>query len=248
MTRLLVKLQATAESRYEMEYHKDIQGLIYSLLKDSDYNCHDKKGYKFFTYSNVFPWGYVRKNDIRNLIIASPNEGMISYLKEQLEYLHEIRIGAMNFKTEYCNKISLQVPDNTQLITGTPILCNIHKYRIVEAGAAHLVNGFKATYWRNSLPVDLFLNQVGANLQKKYNSYHNEESDIETDHIFYKSRFMKQVAIPLSMGEGRYRPTVIGSCWSFGFTNPDMARFALDVGLGELNSLGFGFMNPMGSN
>ncbi|MEM3192943.1 MAG: CRISPR-associated endoribonuclease Cas6 [Candidatus Parvarchaeota archaeon] len=39
---------------------------------------------------------------------------------------------------------------------------------------------------------------------------------------------------------------MIGTVWEFGFeadVNRDMIQFALDVGLGERNSLGFGFMN-----
>jgi CRISPR-associated endoribonuclease Cas6 len=231
-----------------MEYHKDIQGLIYGLLRGSQYNVHDKSGYKFFSFSNVFPWGNIRKNDVRNLMIASPNNDFISYVKEQLEYLPTIRVGAMQFKFDYCNKLDIRLPNRPfSLITATPILCNIQRYRFEEANALDLVNGFKSTYWRVDHPVDLFLKQVEANLVKKYNSYHEPESpatrDTEHDRIFYKSRFLKQVAIPLSMGQDRYKPTVIGTNWLFGFTDPELAKFALDAGLGELNSLGFGFMN-----
>jgi CRISPR-associated endoribonuclease Cas6 len=88
-------------SRYEMEYHKDVQGLIYGLLRGSQYDNHDKQGYKFFTFSNVFPFHDLRKNDVRNLMISSPNHDFISYIKEQLEYLQDLRIGAMNFKIDY---------------------------------------------------------------------------------------------------------------------------------------------------
>ena len=41
---------------------------------------------------------------------------------------------------------------------------------------------------------------------------------------------------------------MIGTCWSFGIADPELAKFALDAGLGELNSLGFGFMNVIGMN
>lgn len=44
MTRLLIKLRATENARYEKEYHKDIQGLIYGLLRGSEYDVHDKNG------------------------------------------------------------------------------------------------------------------------------------------------------------------------------------------------------------
>jgi CRISPR-associated endoribonuclease Cas6 len=55
MTRLLIKLRATEDSRYDMEYHAKVQGLIYELLRGSEYDSHNKQGYKFFTFSNIFP-------------------------------------------------------------------------------------------------------------------------------------------------------------------------------------------------
>ena len=152
----------------------------------------------------------------------------------------------MTFKVDYCRKFNLRLPDNPSLITGTPILCNIHRYRFEEAGALHLVNGFSSIYWRSNHPVDLFLKQVEVNLLRKYSEY--TETSYRTGGsgggLFYRSRFLKQVTIPLSMGQGRYRPTVIGTNSLFGLAcNSELARFALDAGLGELNSLGFGFMN-----
>jgi CRISPR-associated endoribonuclease Cas6 len=240
-----------------MEYHKDIQGLIYGLLSGSEYDVHEKNGFKFFTFSNIFPFFDLRKNDRRNLLIASPNKEFVSYLKDQLEYLRDIRIGAMKFSIDACSKFDIRLPSDVPvtLITGTPILCNIHRYRFEEANALHLVNGFDSTYWRSTHPVDLFLRQVEANLVKKFSAYHGiqaatADADVnaepgahQMEPISYKSRFLKQIAIPLSMGQGKYRSIVIGTNWLFGFADPQMATFALDAGLGELNSLGFGFMN-----
>jgi CRISPR-associated endoribonuclease Cas6 len=115
-----------------------------------------------------------------------------------------------------------------------------------EAGAANLVNGYGSSYWKSNHPIELFFNQLEANLVKKYNSYHNEkttETIIEHEPIFYSSRFLKQVAIEVPV-DARYRQTIIGSKWLFRFAaGNDMVKFALDTGLGELNSLGFGFMN-----
>ena len=60
-------------------------------------------------------------------------------------------------------------------------------------------------------------------------------------------RFLKQVAIEVPITSD-YRQTVIGSKWLFRFAaGSNLVRFALDVGLGEHNSLGFGFMNVQSS-
>ena len=43
-----------------------------------------------------------------------------------------------------------------------------------------------------------------------------------------------------------FNQVVIGTVWEFAFNpdfNPDLIQFALDAGLGERNSMGFGFMN-----
>src|SRR5207249_12204300 len=109
----------------------------------SQYDNHDKQGYKFFTFSNVLPFHDLRKNDVRNLMISSPNNNFISYVKEQLEYLRDLRIGAMNFKIDYCNKLDIKLPNRPfSLITATPIISRIHRYRYEEANALDLVNGY----------------------------------------------------------------------------------------------------------
>jgi CRISPR-associated endoribonuclease Cas6 len=249
MTRLLIRLRATDDSRYETEYHKDIQGLIYTLLRGSPYDNHNKQGYKFFAFSNIFPFSDMRKNDQRNLMISSPNTDFISYIKEQLAYLQDIRIGQMKFKVENCNKLDIKLPeyDTFSLITGTPIITRIHRYRYEESGALELVNRYKSIYWRSGHPVDLFVNQLEDNLVKKYNEYHHRLEDDESeerDPIFYSCKFLKQIATNVSTGIGLHKATVIGTNWQFLFNGDnELVRFALDTGLGEHNSLGFGFMN-----
>jgi len=223
------------------------------LLRGSKYNVHDKQGYKFFSFSNIFPYHDLIKGDRRNLFIASPNDDFISYIKEQLEYLKNITVGAMNFKIEGCKKLTNNMSSTPiGLITGTPILCNIRRYKFEEALNLANIDGHAATYWKSNHPINLFLNQVQANLIKKYNIYNdlpidtnkpkNEIEEYEKS-IFYLPRFRRQLAIPLAMGQGRYNPIMVGSYWSFGITDLELAKFALDVGLGELNSMGFGFMN-----
>lgn len=254
MTRLLIKLRARDDSRYEMEYHRDIQGLIYNLLRGSNYdNYHDKPGYKFFTFSNIFPFSNIniRKNDMRNLIISSPKDDFISYLKQQLEYLQDIRIGQMKFRVDYCNEVDIRLSehDTFSLITATPIIMRIHRYRYEEAGAINLVNGYKSIYWRKNHPVELFINQLENNLVKKYDEYYHRLEDDKAEErsplpVFYSYKFLKQIATKVSTGAGLQKVTVIGTNWQFLLNGAsELVRFALDTGLGELNSLGFGFMN-----
>ena len=69
--------------------------------------------------------------------------------------------------------------------------------------------------------------------------------------IFDIFKFKKQISTRVSIN--KFEQVIIGSIWEFIFNrihnnnnnnnNKDIIQFALDSGLGERNSLGFGFMN-----
>jgi CRISPR-associated endoribonuclease Cas6 len=84
--RLVIKLRCAKSSAYEMQYHYYLQGFIYNLLKGSKYHyIHNKEGYKFFCFSNIFPaTKNLEKNDLRTLIISSPDYEFIAHLYEML--------------------------------------------------------------------------------------------------------------------------------------------------------------------
>ena len=84
----------------------------------------------------------------------------------------------------------------------------------------------------------MFVNQLEDNLLKKYSQFSG--SNIKREPIFLK--FLppkKQISTRLGT-----QVIVIGTTWEFMFEEPSpLLQFALDTGLGELNALGFGFMN-----
>src|SRR5690242_7040108 len=101
--RLLIKLEATENAPYEMQYHYHLQGFIYNLLKGNKYDqMHDMGGNKFFSFSNIFPVNSLRQYDYRTLIISSPDKEFITYMYEMLQLLLDrgtiIKIGTMKFK------------------------------------------------------------------------------------------------------------------------------------------------------
>ncbi|MEM5813402.1 MAG: CRISPR-associated endoribonuclease Cas6, partial [Candidatus Aenigmatarchaeota archaeon] len=72
--RILLKLISEKNCEYDLKYFHKLQGFIYSLLKETPYSfLHDKKQYKYFCFSNIFPIGEIKISDIRNLIISSPD-------------------------------------------------------------------------------------------------------------------------------------------------------------------------------
>ena len=53
---LIIKLRCVESGLVETQYHDHLQAFIYNLLKHSKYDyIHNKEGYKFFCFSNIFP-------------------------------------------------------------------------------------------------------------------------------------------------------------------------------------------------
>jgi CRISPR-associated endoribonuclease Cas6 len=253
--RLLVRLRCAESGPYEMQYHYHLQGFIYHLLEGSKYHyIHDREGYKFFCFSNVFPARDLVKGDMRTLMISSPDGEFISHLHDGLQTRDsEVRVGSMSFEVEHVEKREVHLPQSSfSIITGTPIIIRIPRTNY-EAFGVDPKGKYEYVYWRSVHPVDLFLLQVENNLKKKYAEFHGfgkafapedaREARLQP-HLIQNFKFKKQVSTRISMGG--FDHVVIGSVWEFEFdsyANLDMIRFALDSGLGERNSLGFGFMN-----
>ncbi len=157
----------------------------------------------------------------------------------------------MTFTINFIEEIYPKLPDsNISLITGTPITIRIPASKYKEFGYESVYENF--TYWRNEQPIDVFITQLKQNLLKKYAQYNTQSKEAYHNLIdIYKGvkmfdtlKFKKQIATKIYANS--IEQIVIGSMWEIEFNNhinKDLIRFALDAGLGERNSLGFGFMN-----
>jgi len=259
--RLLIRLRCLENGPYEMQYHYHLQGFIYSLLKGSKYDyVHDKEGYKFFCFSNVFPAVALEKDNLRTLIVSSPDSEFIAYLdKVLMQWSSDVKVGSMKFKIDYIEELEVKLPRLPfVMITGTPIIIRIprEKYKAYDIEPKGL---YDYVYWRSDHPIDLFISQIENNMTKKYTEYSgfDKSPDLKKEtgnnpppiHFIQKFRFKKQISTKVSM-KG-FDQVVIGTTWEFEFdsdANVDIVKFALDSGLGERNSLGFGFMNVVVSN
>jgi CRISPR-associated endoribonuclease Cas6 len=142
----------------------------------------------------------------------------------------------MKFKIDYCRKfdISLAKFSPFSLISATPIIT-----RIKETGLC----------WRVTDSLDTFVKLLEDNLTSKYNEFYGLERERDHDKVFHKLKFLRQCSTKIYMDKDcKQRVTVIGSKWRFDFgeCNP-LLQFALDCGLGERNSMGFGFVNVLDS-
>lgn len=250
--RLLIRLRCTEDGQYEMQYHYHLQGFIYKLLEGSKYHyVHDKDGYKFFCFSNIFPAYDLRVGESRTLIVSSPNGEFIEYLKSILSkpWNQQVTVGKMKFSVEHVDEMTIRLPDAApySLITGTPIVVRIPKEKYLMHGIAPRHN-YEYLYWRSEYPLELFTSRIESNLINKYRQYCNENGltsprDIHNS-MFQKFKFKKQISTRVFMKDSEQ--IIIGTVWEFffeGWEDKALVQFALDTGLGERNSLGFGFMN-----
>ena len=246
--RLLLKLRTLKDQTYDLKYHHKLQGFIYDLLNGTPYaKLHDRKGYKFFCFSNIFPLENMRTGDIRNLIISSPDAGLIEVLNRRLaEAVEEEKpanIGEMSFKLEEVRLLKPKLWRSCKLITGTPIVVRIPKENYGKYGIKP-PKDYDYVYWRKQYPFKAFIKQLEENLFKKYGEFCRRS--LKEFPLFERFMYKKQVCNHVVLGEKEIM--ILGSVWEFSFNHLNeeqskILQFGLDCGFGELNSVGFGFMN-----
>jgi len=250
--RVLVRLTAQGSFPYELGYHHSFQGFIYGLLRGTGYeSLHDKERYKFFCFSNLVPpTQVIPRGSRKTWIISSPDEAFIETVAERLtgHKGQPIRLGRMVLNVDQVELRKVELPssafEESVLSSGTPIVVRIPQYRWNEYGIQPK-RDYRFVYWRKEHTASSFIKQLEENLLKKYGEYFSVQEQ-RNSQLFEKLEFRRQVAIPLKM-KGR-ETTAIGTLWDFHFASIDetkrgILQFGLDVGFGEMNSLGFGFMN-----
>ena len=211
----------------------DVQGFIYSLLKNNDLfnNLHDLNGFKFFNFSNIFPICDFDKNTLKKLIISSPNPDFIRSLYGELDKISTFRLNKyemeiLKIKVLRDNKVS-------KFISSTPVV-------LFENNVENRYYSFK-----QNPDFDFFFTRLKDNAIKKYNAFYDDDFKLESD-LFSGFEFVREVSVRVKKDGNSF--IVIGSLWKdleFNLTseNKRFYNFLFDAGIGEKNSLGFGFLN-----
>jgi len=255
--RLVFELEAITDNIYDLRYHHSLQGFVYRLLKHAGYvGVHDAQGYKFFSFSNIYPPRDAAVGERRSLIIASPDPGMVVAMKTATKRLHpdgQIRIGKSEWAVRGLELVGPRIGRSGCVKTGTPIVIRIPKDRYTAYGIKP-DKDYEYLYWRPPLPLAAFRKQIEDNLYKKYRDYYGRtgaemegrgrREDEST--ILEEIQFRKQVCNHILINGSEVK--VIGTLWEFHFKHLDgekreIVKFGVDAGFGEMNSLGFGFMN-----
>ena len=168
----------------------------------------------------------------------------------------------MKFIINTIDKFYVKLPIESPfiLITGTPITIRISRERYKVYGINPPSN-YEYVYWRSDHPLDLFLSNLQYNLTKKFSEYFELNSggtiaESSEEHkefsflLFQNLKFKKQISTRLQIKI--LNQVIIGTIWEFKFNttnlNRDLIQFAIESGLGERNSLGFGFINIIQNN
>jgi CRISPR-associated endoribonuclease Cas6 len=244
--RSIIQIKALEDEARDKQYYFKIQGLLYSLLKNSQFfKLHDKSSYKFFCFSNIFPLENFIKNKSYKFIISSPSVEFIELLNRKLKEMGQITVGKCVFCVENFQLLRPKLKFPLTIQTVTPIIIRIPKKNYGHYGIKS-PKPYPYLYWRPNYSFEAFIGQLEANIFKKYREYFPTENIAEEFPIFQRFLFKKSVAIPLEIHNQRAQ--FIGSLWNFYFDQlssqtAKILEFSLDCGFGENNSKGFGFIN-----
>jgi CRISPR-associated endoribonuclease Cas6 len=220
-------------------------------------------GYKFFCFSNIYPFGDFKEGSERSLLISSPDRRIIDSIERaalsKMKSSDAFFIGNHQFNISYVSKPFRVDLQGYQIIvrSATPIVMRIPKTRFKEYGIEPKVD-YDYVFWRETIPLEAFVKQLADNMVKKVTKF------LYGDHVSSKMlqlrtgeltlpeitdyQFIRSIAKPITVRQGRQ--TIIGSIWELRFLPRGPAErqaleISLDSGLGERNSLGFGFANPI---
>ena len=241
------------DAAYDNAYHHKLRGRIWQALSGTEFDdTHDENDPPGFAYSNPFPPGDLQAGDRRTLLVSSPHEELLTHVATDLQSNPELNVGEMPFHVDDLNGLAPDVgePGTTGTIeTGTGLLVRIPPWRCDEYGIDH-PGGDTAVYWRPEHTTEPLMNQLEANLDKKHGlfgpDYLPGPSDVDGD-LFDGYELLKTFAVPVEVTQGE-EMTFVLSKWRFSYRVRDdhhrrHLNLALDCGLGERNSLGFGFVN-----
>jgi CRISPR-associated endoribonuclease Cas6 len=162
-------------------------------------------------------------------------------LARKKEHKDPIAVGKKQLLIDDIHSFETRLRLPFTLITGTPIIMRISKERY-QRYDIETKYPYAYVYWRKEYPLEMFTLQIEENLRAKYAEFTGNEMINEP--IIRKLTFRKQISTRIYLHDKEQ--TIIGSLWEFSFDNElntEILQFGLDCGLGERNSMGFGFMN-----
>ncbi|AEK72022.1 hypothetical protein GQS_00595 [Thermococcus sp. 4557] len=234
--RLKVSFRAPSDTGPLRPNKHAVQGFIYNMLKGTEYGArHDQPRFKFFTFSDFF-----KENSRWTFLVSSPDRDFIRALYSAIKEKDRLYIGTHELYLAELRKFNLPLKNRFQ--TGSPVVL----YLDAEANEY-----FKLHAHRD---LTFFLERLKENAEKKYNAFYDDDFILEGpifDRMIPKVRKNGKLDVYVKVVKNGVPFPVIGSNWELlerDRIRPSerrFYRFIMDTGLGEKNSLGFGFLNPI---
>lgn len=242
---LNLKSNKTVEQSKEnnSKFHTGMHGWIYKKLKKTDFSkLHGKKEFKPFCFSNLFTIKNqkIEEGKTYDLIISSPNEMFVIALLSNIDSGEIINLGEYSFELMNYKPLGKKVISQNDILNSETII-NIS---LNEEGKRKAI-----TLKKNS---SIFKGHLSKNLIRKYNQYNKEK--IKEDFNLWENIVFKEIegsesAIKLNLVKDSDNWfDVIGARYKFKIgkineTQKKILQLCYDLGFGERDSFGFGFMN-----
>ncbi|GAA0262819.1 CRISPR-associated endoribonuclease Cas6 [Halobacterium noricense] len=253
--RVMLDLCAERDAEYRTNYHHKLRGRIWRALDGSKYSSeHGNSSPLGLSFSNIFPWGEIEEGDTRKLLLASPREGLLATIAEDVQANPEFNVGDMPFTVTDVRSLDVDVgePGSRGVIeTATGVVVSLYDHHRQEYGLETDHEGSSdPTYWRPKHTVEPFRDAITDNLQTKHERFAPDYAPGPTEvdsPLFDGYDLIKTYALPVTVTEGVELDMIV-SKWRFEYTVRDDTHrrhlnLALDTGLGGRNGLGFGFVN-----
>lgn len=250
--RLLIRLRARADAAYETAYHRGLAGRIWRALNDPAFSeLHDSAEPSGLTFSNPFPFGPITENDRLNVLVASPDDDVLRSIGANLIDDREFNIKEMPFTVEEVTGVHTDVGEpgtRGVLESASGLVVRIPPWQFEEYNID--IPHDSPEFWKPEHSLRPLKQQLENNLDRKHGLFCPEylpgPSDVDGD-LFDEYELIKTYSLPVTVTDG-VEETYILSKFRFGYTVRDddhrrHLNLALDAGLAERNSLGFGFVN-----
>ncbi len=232
--RVLVRFEPVRYVPFNKVNKHTIQGMLYDTLWGTRYEAlHKKRGFKFFTYSDIFPAKDFYPGKEYSLIVSSPWRGLVETWYRQFRSRKYVYLSDSPFLIKNVKKFDL--PLKNEFITGSPIFVRLDK------------DGNRDFSFKKHGDLLFFLERIKENAIKKFNAFYDDEYHLDGA-LFDALSMKKEMIVRIKIKD---KPVdVVATTWNLlkksylEKEDEKFYKFVMDAGLGEKNSLGFGLLNP----
>lgn len=221
---LTLKVYLLQDFPYEKSLEKVGELIDKTLISDETFfKLHNANEYKNYTFNSLYKLEkdkVYKEGNIYSIKIRTADAKLEQFLKENLA----------NTYTKY--------------IKGLTIESEVLKKRYIEKIYSITPNIIKTDqgYWKGNLSLTEYEKRLRENLIKKYNKYYNTKLD-ENFELFHRIEFSNKKPISCAYKDIKLLADKLSIYIAENETAQKLAYFALGVGLGEMNSRGYGFIN-----